>query len=37
MKTLKPLKFISVEGFWEKPIHEARIEEAVGKMASRTL
>lgn len=32
MKTLKPLKFISVEGFWEKPIHEARIAEAAKKL-----
>jgi hypothetical protein len=32
MKTLKPLKFISVEGFWEKPTHEARIEEAAEKL-----
>jgi hypothetical protein len=32
MPTLKPLKFISVEGFWEKPIHEQRVAAAAEKL-----
>jgi hypothetical protein len=30
--TLKPLTFVSVEGFWEKPIHDARVAEAAKKL-----
>lgn len=32
MTLIKPVKFISVEGFWEKPIHDARVEEAAEKL-----
>jgi len=28
MTTLKPLSFVSVEGFWEKSVHDARMAEA---------
>lgn len=32
MKNLKTLKFVSVEGFWEKEVHEARVAEAAKKL-----
>lgn len=31
-KTLKPLIFVSVEGFWEKTVHDARVAEAAKKL-----
>lgn len=32
MSKLKAINFVSVEGFWEKPIHDARLREAAEKL-----